>query len=64
MVIFLMVDLIEAGAPGRPDVARDGLYMVTNITNLFQEDEFSQLITLTKGGLSTTNERSLFKENR
>ena len=64
MVIFLMVDLVEVGDNKRPDIARDGLYIVTNITNAFLEDEFSQLITLTKGGLSSSNDRSLFREKR
>jgi hypothetical protein len=64
MVIFLMVDLIEAGDPGRPDIERDGLYMITSVTNAFVEDEFKQMVTITKGGVSSTNDRSLFKEKR
>ena len=64
MVIFLMVDLIEVGDPDRPDMLRDGLHMVTSITNLFVEDEFTQLVSLTKGGLSAGNGRNLFREKR
>ena len=64
MVIFLMVDLVEVGESGRPDVQRDGLHMVTDITNFFFEDEFSQIISLTKGGLSDSNDRSLFRGKR
>ena len=64
MVIFLMVDLVEVGESGRPDVQRDGLHMVTDITNFFFEDEFSQIISLTKGGLSDSNDRALFREKR
>ena len=64
MVIFLMVDLVEVGDPGRPDVLRDGLHMVMSVTNLFVEDEFTQLVSLTKGGLSGSSDRSLFKEKR
>ena len=64
MVIFLMVDLIEVGESGRPDVQRDGLHMVTDITNFFFEDEFTQIISLTKGGLSDSNDRSIFRGKR
>ena len=64
MVIFLMVDVVEVGDPGRPDVQRDGLHMVTDMTNFFYEDEFTQIISLTKGGLSDSNDRSLFRGKR
>ena len=64
MVIFLMVSVVEVGESKGPDVQRDGLYMVTDITNLFVEDDFTQIISLTKGGLSDTNDRALFREKR
>ena len=64
MVIFLMVSVVEVGETKGPDVQRDGLYMVTDVTNLFFEDDFTQIISLTKGGLSDTNDRALFREKR
>ena len=64
MVIFLMVDVVEVGETRGPDVQRDGLYMVTDITNVFFEDTFEQMISLTKGGLSDSNDRALFREKR
>lgn len=64
MLIFLMVSVVEVGESKGPDVQRDGLYMVTDITNLFVEDDFTQIISLTKGGLSDTNDRALFREKR
>ena len=63
MVIFLMVDLIEVGSGNSIDVQRNGLYLVTDITNMFIEDEYIQAVTLSKGGLSDTNDRTLFEEN-
>jgi hypothetical protein len=64
MVIFLMVSVVEVGETKGPDVQRDGLYMVTDVTNLFFEDDFTQIISLTKGGLSDSNDRALFREKR
>ena len=64
MVIFLMVDVVEVGETRGPDPKRDGLYMVTDITNVFFEDSFEQMISLTKGGLSDMNDRALFREKR
>jgi hypothetical protein len=64
MVIFLMVSVVEVGETRGPDVQRDGLYMVTDITNVFFEDTFEQMISLTKGGLSDSNDRALFREKR
>jgi hypothetical protein len=64
MVIFLIVDLVEVGDKKTPDAERNGLYMVTDVTNLFLEDEFTQLVSLTKGGLSSSNDRSLFRGMR
>jgi hypothetical protein len=64
MVIFLIVDLVEVGDKKTPDAERNGLYMVTDVTNLFLEDDFTQLVSLTKGGLSSSNDRSLFRGMR
>ena len=62
MVIFIMVDRIEVSPSRQADRERDGFYMVTSVVNSHMEDNFMQLLTLTKGGLSKTYDRMVFSE--
>lgn len=62
MVIFIMVDRIEVAKNPQADKERDGFYMITNITNVHEDDNYMQMITMTKGGLSKSYDRVLFSE--
>jgi len=62
MVIFIMVDRIEVAKHPQADRARDGFYMITSITNVHDGDNYLQIVSMSKGGLSQSYDRVLFSD--
>jgi len=58
MVIFVMVTRNEVGKNPVTDKERDGYYMITDIVNQHMEDNYTQSVLMTKGGLTKDFDRS------